>query len=55
MLNFSLKAECLDFMDGWPTSVAAMSAVLKPTGNLGSLVVDDPDSALDALLDNLIE
>jgi hypothetical protein len=28
MLKYSRKKECLNFMDGWPTSEAVMSGVL---------------------------
>lgn len=51
MLKYSLKKERLNFMDGWVTSEAAMSAVSMPNG-LNSLFVDDPDSALDKLLND---
>lgn len=54
MLKYSLKKEHLNFMDGWRTSEAAMSEVLKETGGLGSLFVDDdPHTALDTLLNDL--
>jgi hypothetical protein len=52
MLKYSLKKECLDFMDGWRTSEADMEAS-KPTSNLSSLFEDDPDTALDTLLNNM--
>lgn len=53
MLKYSLKKERLNFMAGWQTSVAAMSGVLVPTGDLNSLFVDDPHTALDSLLTDL--
>jgi hypothetical protein len=56
MLKYLLKKERLNFMKGWSTSVAAMSGVSNATGDLGSLFMDDPDSAsdrLDALLKSL--
>jgi len=54
MLKYLLKKERLNFMKGWSTSEeAAMSGVSKATGDLGSLFVDDPDTALDALLRSL--
>jgi hypothetical protein len=34
---FASRQSALDFMDGLLTSVAAMSAASKPTGDLGSL------------------
>jgi hypothetical protein len=53
MLKYSLKKERLNFMDGWPTSEAIMSGVPVLTRDLGSLFVDDPDAALDDLLNSL--
>ena len=53
MLKYSLKKECLNFMARWRTSDAAISGVLVPTGDLSSLFVDDPDTALDSLLTDL--
>ena len=54
MLKYLLKKERLDFMKGWSTSEeAALSGVSKATGDLSSLFVDDPDTALDTLLKNL--
>jgi hypothetical protein len=50
LLKFSLKKERLNFMAGWSTSETAMSGVLKPTHNLGSLFVVDHDAALDHIL-----
>jgi hypothetical protein len=52
MLKYSLKKERLDFMDGWRTLEADME-VSKPTSNLSSLFEDDPDTALDTLLNNM--
>lgn len=54
MYKFSLKKERLNFMAGWETSEAAMSAASKPTGNLSTLLVDDRDAALDAVLESSI-
>jgi hypothetical protein len=53
MLKYSRKKERLNFMDGWPTSEAVMSGVLVLTRDLSSLFVDDPDAALDDLLNSL--
>jgi hypothetical protein len=53
MLKYSRKKECLNFMDGWPTSEAVMSGVPVLTRDLGSLFVDNPDAALDNLLNSL--
>jgi hypothetical protein len=52
LLKYSLKKDRLNFMDGWQTTEALMSEV-SPTGNLGSLFVDDADTALDTLLNAL--
>jgi len=53
LLKFSIKKECLNFMDGWSTSEAAMSGVLKPTdAPLGSLFLGDPDTMLDTMLND---
>jgi hypothetical protein len=49
MLKYILKKECLDFIKGWSMSEATMGGELKATGNLGSLIVDDPDTASDCL------
>ena len=44
LLKFSIKKEHLNFMDGWLTSEAAMSGVLKPTdAPLGSLFLGNPN------------
>jgi hypothetical protein len=53
MLKYSRKKERLNFMDGWPTSEAVMSGVPVLTRDLGSLFVDNPDAALDNLLNSL--
>jgi hAT family C-terminal dimerisation region len=53
MLKYLLKKERLNFMKGWSTSEAAMSGASKATDDLGSLFVDDSDTALDALLKRL--
>jgi hypothetical protein len=50
MLKFLLKKEHLDFMDGWKTSEAVMEGVPKGAHDLGSLFTDDPDAALDVIL-----
>jgi hypothetical protein len=58
MLKYSIKKERLNFMHGWSTSEAAMSKVSETTGDLGSLIVDDPDAgcaAFDKLLNGLGE
>ncbi len=53
LLKFSIKKERLNFMDGWSTSEAAMSGVLKPTdAPLGSLFLGDPDTVLDTMLND---
>jgi hypothetical protein len=49
MLKYMLKKEHLNFIKGWSTSEAAMGGELKATGDLGSLIIDDPDTALDCL------
>lgn len=56
MLKYLLKKERLNFMKGWSTSEeAATSAVSEASkaAGLSSLFVDDPDTALDALLKSL--
>jgi hypothetical protein len=54
MLKYLLKKERLNFMKGWSASEeAAMSEVSTEAGDLGFLFVDDPDTALDALLKGL--
>ena len=56
MLKSSLRKERLNFMDGWRTSEAAMSAASEPTtGTLGSLLVEDPNVALDTLLKSFLK
>lgn len=50
LLKFALKKEHLNFTKGWSTSEAAMGSVGKPTPDLGSLFLDDPDAALDVIL-----
>lgn len=54
MLKFMLKKERLNFTKGWSTPKEAMEwAASKGTGDLNSLLVDDPNTAsdrLDALL-----
>jgi len=54
MLKHSLKKERLNFMKGWPTSEAVMSEVpLVSNCDLSSLFADDPNAALDDLLESL--
>jgi hypothetical protein len=54
MLKHLLKKEHLNFIKGWSTSEdAAISGASSATGGLGSLFMDDPDTALDALLKSL--
>ena len=56
MLKSSLRKERLNFMDGWRTLEAAMSAASEPTtGALGSLLVEDPNVALDTLLKSFLK
>jgi hypothetical protein len=50
LYKFSLKKERLNFMAGWQTSEAAMSGASKPTGDVGVLLGEDRDAALDAAL-----
>jgi hypothetical protein len=50
MLKFSLKKDRLDFMKGWLTSEEALSVEPKPIHTLSSLFVEDPDTALDNML-----
>ncbi len=53
LLKFSIKKECLNFMDRWSTSEVAMSGVLKPTdAPLGSLLLGDPNTVLDTMLND---
>lgn len=52
LLKFSLKKERLNFIKGWATSDAAMEEVPKQTDDLlGSLFSDNPDSAMDQILE----
>lgn len=53
MLKHLLKKERLNFIKGWSTPEAAMSGASEATSDLGSLFVDDPHAALDALLKSL--
>jgi len=55
MLKYSLKKEHLNFTEGWSTSADIMSWVSVPTGDLGSLFVDEPDTAFDTLLEGVIK
>ena len=54
LLKFSLKKEWLSFMCGWSTPEAAMlgsvSQESRPTHDLATLVVDDPEWAVDNML-----
>jgi len=54
LLKFSLKKERLSFMRGWSTPEAAMlgsvSQESRPTHNLATLLVDDPERAVDNML-----
>jgi hypothetical protein len=49
LLKFLLKKERLNFTRGWSTSEAAMS-ISTARHDLGSLSADDPDAALDNML-----
>jgi hypothetical protein len=49
MLKYMLKKECLNFIKGWSTSEATMGGESKATGDLGSLIIDDPDTVSDCL------
>ena len=54
LLKFSLKKERLNFMDGWPTSEAAMHGVPQQNNDLlGNLFLDNPDSVMDKILNTL--
>ena len=53
LLKFSLKKDRLNFTAGWQTSEGALKAV-KPKVDLGSLLIGDPDSALDAVIKGFI-
>lgn len=50
MLKVLLKKELLDFMDGWKMSEAVIEGVPNGAHDLGSLFTDDPDAALDVIL-----
>ena len=50
LLKFSLKKECLNFMDGWATSEAAMLGTPKSTHNLSTLFMDSSDGVMDGIL-----
>jgi len=54
LLKFSLKKERLSFMHGWSTPEAAMlgsvSQESQPTHDLATLLVDDPERAVDNML-----
>lgn len=52
MLKCSLRKERLNFLGGWGTSKAAMGAEPIPAGDLGDLFMNDPDAALDTLLED---
>lgn len=51
LLKFSLKTERLNFMEGRITTEMAMNEAPMPTCNLDSLFVDDPDTAMDKILE----
>jgi len=54
LLKFSLKKERLSFMHGWSTLEAAMlgsvSQESRPTHDLATLLVDDPERVVDNML-----
>jgi hypothetical protein len=50
LLKFSLKKERLNFTAGWAIPEVTLVAPDDFSGDLGSLCVGDPDSALDGLL-----
>jgi hypothetical protein len=53
MLKYSLKKERLNFMDGWSDNGCCHGLVAGAEWQLSSLFVGNPDTALDALLNNL--
>jgi hypothetical protein len=53
MFKYSLKKECLNFMDGWKTMDAVMGWLLVQNGKLSSLFVGNCDTALDTVLNNI--
>ena len=54
LLNFSIKKQHLNFMDGWSTSGTAMGGVPQPTHGLDSLFVGNPNVTMDSIL-NVID
>jgi hypothetical protein len=54
LLKFSLKKERLNFTAGWSIPPAALTEQEPFSGDLGSLCIGDPDSALDSLLNKLM-
>jgi hypothetical protein len=55
LLKFTLKKECLNFMEGWVTSEATLLAVPKPTYNLNALSKGNPDVVLDKILKEFLK
>jgi len=55
LLKFTLKKECLSFMQGWAMPEADLHWVSRPTEDpLSTLFTGDPDSAVDSILKKLI-
>ena len=50
MLKFSYKKDRLNFTAGWTMSEGAMCVGPRPNHNLGTLFADDPDTAMDNIL-----
>jgi hypothetical protein len=50
LLKFSLKTECLNFMEGHIMSEVAMNEAPMLTCNLDSLFANNPDTALNKFL-----
>ena len=55
LLKFTLKKECLSFMQGWVMPEADLHWVSRPTEDpLSTLFTGNPDSAVDSILKKLI-
>lgn len=50
MFKFSYKKDRLNFTAGWTMSKGAMCVWPRPNHNLGTLFADDPDTAIDNIL-----
>jgi hypothetical protein len=52
LLKFSLKKQCLNFMEGWLVSDSNMRRV-KPSHDISTLLVGNCKAAMDTILNNL--